>query len=383
MARTPLPYRLQVERGSTVPTDPRTSVIVLVTADTTLLQRCLRSVRRSLSSETDPEIVVLANGTPPAALAALGPHGDIVLIRSPINHGFGGGCNLAVRFARGERLAFLNDDVEVTRGWLDALHRSLDADEHCAVVGSKVLLTDGRLQEAGSVLWSDGTTSGVGRGGDPQEQEFDRRRRVDYVSFCSAMVRRDAWAEADGFDERYFPAYYEDADLCLTLQQNGWSVVCDPESVVHHEEGASASAHLRDFLSRRNRTGFVDKWAPVLAGYEPPPAREVEREAAVRRALRRTAERVPPARPAAVQQAARWSPGADLKLGDAEILGTTMRHLAAAITVQEDYIRLLSEEAATRGVVDLLRHRLHRGRAQVKRYAQRLRGADDNRRNPQ
>jgi hypothetical protein len=60
-----------------------------------------------------------------------------------------------------------------------------------------------------------------------------------------------------------------------------------------------------------------------------------------------------------------------------------MRHLAAAIAVQEDYIRLLSEEAATRGVVDLLRHRLHRRRAQVKRYVQRLRGTDDNRRSPQ
>ena len=212
----------------------------------------------------------MANGTPAPALAALEDREDLVLLRSPVNHGFSGGCNLAVRCARGERLVFINDDVTVSPGWLEALHSALDRDPDVAVAGGRVLLTGDGLQEAGGVLWRDGSTSGVGRGAAPSSPTHAIPRTVDYVSFCCAMVRRAAWHEAGGFDERYFPAYYEDLDLCLTLTGLGWKVVYEPTAVVQHTEGGSASRDFRDFLSRRNQAKFVAKWAAVLSGYEQP-----------------------------------------------------------------------------------------------------------------
>jgi GT2 family glycosyltransferase len=365
------PYRINVRRGTAVAANPGTSIILLVTTDTTNLQRCLRGVRDTASPEDPAEIVVVANGTPDGALGPLQQREDIVLIRSPVNHGFAGGCNIAVRCARGSRLVFLNDDVTVTNGWLKGLHRALDADPGAAVAGSKVLLASDRLQEAGSVLWRDGSTSGVGRGRDPGSSQFSVSRRVDYVSFCCAMVRRSAWADAGGFDDRYFPAYYEDLDLCLALHQLGWTVMYEPTSVVRHSEGGSTTRHFRDFLSHRNQTAFVAKWAPVLRDFEGPPATEADREKAVDRALRRTARRTVPTRTRTAPVWQELPPDAEA-FDDLEALVMDVRHLSAAVAIGEEYIRLLRQESAARGILDVTRDRLHPRILWVKRRLQRL-----------
>jgi GT2 family glycosyltransferase len=262
----------RVRRGSAVPDSPAVSIIVLVTARVDRLVQCLASISAHADADPVAEILVLANGTSPANLVPLDDREDIVLIRSAVNHGFGAGCNWAARFARGSRLVFINDDAVATAGWLAALSGAMDDDPRTGVVGSRVLLTDGRLQEAGNVVWRDGSTSHLGRGLRADEPDLLARRDVDYVSFCSAMVRREAWDQVGGFDERFFPAYYEDVDLCLSLRELGWRVVCEPASVVVHEEGASTPVRLRQFLSRRNQRRFVVKWGAALASLPEPPS---------------------------------------------------------------------------------------------------------------
>lgn len=328
-------------------------MIALVTDDTAMLSRCLRTIDATVLADDPVEMVIVANGTPAPALIALEKRQDVVLVRSPVNHGFSGGCNLAVRCTRGERLVFINDDVTVSPGWLEGLHRALDRDPDVAVVGTKVLLTDDRLQEAGGVLWRDGSTSGVGRGRAPSSTAFSVPRIVDYVSFCCAMVRRSAWREAGGFDERYFPAYYEDLDLCVTLSGLGWKVMYEPTAVVHHTEGGSASRHFRHFLSQRNQAKFVAKWEALLSGYESPPATDADRAVAEDRALRRAAERRWPGR--ATNGAGDSTPSIVDSIPDGEALAIEVRHLSAAVEVGDEYIRLLEDEAAARGVRDVAR----------------------------
>lgn len=234
----------------------------------------------------------------------------------------------------------------------------MDEDQRVAVVGSKVLMPDGRLQEAGSVLWNDGSTSGVGRGDDPDAVPYQRRRPVDYVSFCSAMVRRTAWESAGGFDERYFPAYYEDVDLCLTLQAGGWAVIYEPTSVVHHEQGGSASRDFRDFISRRNQQAFVDKWTAALFQYQDAPS-DGERARAAEQALRHSARRQSTrAAPSPVES----QPAVDLvaAIDDREATVLIAEKLYTDGVVKAEYIRLLEERAASRGIVDVIRSRLRR-----------------------
>jgi GT2 family glycosyltransferase len=286
-ATTTLPEP-SVRRGSLVPADPAVSIIILVTQHTGRLRRCLASIDEHRPATPASEVLVVANGTPEGELRWLTARDDLVLLAAGVNLGFGGGCNWAATVAAAPRLLFMNDDAVATAGWLDGLRRRLDDDDTVGVAGSRILLANGTLQEAGGVVWRDGTTSGVGRGMDPNAPEYTIGRDVDYVSFCSTMVARETWNAVGGFDPRYFPAYYEDTDFCLTARSLGWRVVCEPRSVVIHEEGGSTSVSFKRFLTRRHRELFVAKWLATLAGAEPPPSLITGRRA-VQRALDRAA----------------------------------------------------------------------------------------------
>jgi GT2 family glycosyltransferase len=348
-----------------VPDAPAVSIIVLVTVTTDRLLRCLASINADAEAHPLAEILVLANGTAPAPLAALDSREDIVLIRSAVNHGFGGGCTWAVRFARGGRLVFINDDAVATAGWLAALDRAMDDDPRIGVVGSRVLLADGRLQEAGNVIWRDGSTSHLGRALPPDEPELLGRRDVDYVSFCSAMVRREAWEQAGGFDERYFPAYYEDADLCLSLRELGWRVVCEPASVVIHEEGASTPVHLRHFLSRRSQQRFVTKWAPTLAGLPERPSRPDARSVmAAARSRRLGGDAVVHPAWRQARRSAIAPPGAGWA-AERDALLTELRHSNDDRLLKDEYIAALAAELERYGAISLASKRYRATRRRI------------------
>jgi len=370
----------RVRRGSTVPESPAVSIIVLITATADRLLRCLASITRHRDEGPLAEILVLANGTSAAALAALEARDDILLIRSAVNNGFGGGCNWAVRYARGGRLVFINDDAVATAGWLATLSGAMDDDGRIGVVGSRVLLTDGRLQEAGNVVWRDGSTSHLGRGLPADEPALLARRDVDYVSFCSAMVRRDAWDQVGGFDDDSFPAYYEDVDLCLSLRALGWRVVCEPASVVVHEEGASTPVHLRQFLSRRNQKRFVVKWTTALASLPEPPVPLTARAVmAAATGIHGRSSSFAQAEPRRGARPATPRVGTG-EVTEPEALLTELRHSNDDRLLKEEYIAALTAELDGYGAITLARKRsqsIRRGIAvRVRRHPRLSRLAD-------
>jgi GT2 family glycosyltransferase len=144
--------------------------------------------------------------------------GGVRLAHSRVNLGFAGGNNRAAECARGEYLVLLNDDTLVEPGWLDWLVSAADANPRAGAVGSCVLFSDGRIQEAGSLIWSDGSTMPVARGVESESLDWHFARPVDYASACSLLVRRNTWEAVGGLDEGYYPAYYEDVDLCLAIR---------------------------------------------------------------------------------------------------------------------------------------------------------------------
>ena len=274
-----------VHVGRLVPDEPRVSIVVLVLDDVDMVEDCLQSLRRTIDSSWRAEFVVVANGTPLSRLQGLQRHEDIVLIRSDTNLGFAGGNNLAAGIARGELLVFLNDDAMVEPDWLDHLVLTAEADPRIGAVGSRILFEDGSLQEAGGIIWGDGPTTGVGRGLPAGTTEYMYVRDVDYVSANGVLVRRRAWEEVGGFSEDYFPAYYEDVDLCMALSRSGYRVVYEPRAVLRHLESRSVPGRYRWFLMLRNRRTFHMKWADELVGREPYPT--VDGHAARERALHR------------------------------------------------------------------------------------------------
>lgn len=261
---------------------PLVSVIVVAWRGAPYVLDCLAAVAQSVEGVAYEVVLVLNEPTPALeARVAAGLRGATV-VRTRANVGFGGAVNLAAGRARGELLVLLNDDAEPHPGWLEHLVDCAFRRPEAAAVGSKVLLQDGTIQEAGSVVWSDGWTFTVGRGLAGTTKRFDYERPVDYCSGCSLLVRRRDFEAVGGLDDAYYPAYFEDADLCLKLKAAGREVWFQPRSVVTHRESASTRSGYRQFLLDRNHELFTDRWAGELASREP---RVMAHEPAVERAV--------------------------------------------------------------------------------------------------
>jgi GT2 family glycosyltransferase/glycosyltransferase involved in cell wall biosynthesis len=235
------------------------------------LLACLQSLRDTLHDAVPYEVIVVLNGAAQDVEDAVRKEvSGQRIVRAMVNLGFAGGCNFGASVAQGEYLVFLNDDGIVEPGWLEWLVRTADANSDAGAVGSCVLFPDGSVQEAGSIIWNDGSTMPVGRNlrGDLMTWHFVRP--VDYASACSLLVRRSTWNALGGMDPGYHPAYYEDVDLCLGIRSLGQRVLFEPRSRMRHHESLSTDSTFKHFLFRRNRLRLVEKWSHELAFYEPP-----------------------------------------------------------------------------------------------------------------
>jgi hypothetical protein len=168
-------------------------------------------------------------------------------------------------------------------------------DPSIGAVGARIISQDGTLEEAGSIIWKDGSASHVGEGLGGDTQAFMEPRWVDYSSANGLLVVRSAWDEVGGFDEGYFPAYFEDVDLCLTLAAHGYRTRYEPRAGLVHRGSQSTSRVFKEFLLTRNHLRLVEKWGGMLDRFEPPPAKDSgpEFEAAIDRAVRRASESQP------------------------------------------------------------------------------------------
>jgi GT2 family glycosyltransferase/glycosyltransferase involved in cell wall biosynthesis len=245
---------------------PKASVIVLAFRCVELLADCLRSVTSQRAS-CSYEVIVVDNGATPEVRALLDDFATRArVVRSRANRGFAGGCNFGASAAQGEYLVFVNDDAVPAVDWLEQLVTFADERPRSGAVSGMVQFPDGTIQEAGGIIWREGVAAVFGRGKNPDACEVAHARQVDYASGCGFLVRRRAFEEVGGFDERYFPAYYEDADLCLTLRAHGWEVWYTPTARLVHVESASIGPD-KPLIFRINETRFKDKWLERLRSH--------------------------------------------------------------------------------------------------------------------
>ncbi|HXQ60712.1 MAG TPA: glycosyltransferase [Acidimicrobiales bacterium] len=251
-------------------THPSVSIIVTATGQAPHLLECLDSVAMNVR-DTPYEVILVLNGADQEVASEVARHVEGARVTtSRVNRGFAGGCNLGATTANGDYLLLLNDDTVVEPDWLESLVAACERRPRIAAVGSRLLHPDGTLQEAGQVLWSDGSTNCVGRDAPAPLHAYEWARRVDYCSGSSLLVRRSTWERLGGLDESYFPAYCEDVDLCLRIAEAGQEVWYEPTSQVRHLESRSSSPSYKKFLIERNRPRLVARWERVLAHRFPP-----------------------------------------------------------------------------------------------------------------
>ncbi len=222
----------------TVP-DPETSVILVLYNRAELTLSCLRALRENFSHRF--EVIIVDNASTDDTSRLLDRIHGARIIRNAENRHFLLAVNQAANEAQGKFLLLLNNDAQLLPGAFGAALETLQSQNDIGAVGGKLVLLDGSLQEAGSIIWRDGSCLGYGRGDNPFSSAYMFRRDVDYCSGAFLLTRRSTWKELGGFDETYVPAYYEETDFCMRLWEKGLRVVYEPSAVVIHYEFASAS----------------------------------------------------------------------------------------------------------------------------------------------
>lgn len=258
----------------TVPSsvEPRVSIVIPVYNHAGHTLACLRALAAH-PPQASCEILVVDDGSSDETVQWMPRIAGLRYEVRAANGGFIEACNDGVACSRGAYVVLLNNDTVPQPGWLDALLETFETTPAAGLVGAQLLYPDGRLQESGGVVFSDGSAWSYGRFESPDDPRYSALRDADYCSGAALMLPRALWDQLGGLDTRYRPAYYEDTDLAFAVRAAGRRVLVHPASRVVHDEGTSNGTDTGSGIKAyqvRNRGVFAAKWARVLADHPAP-----------------------------------------------------------------------------------------------------------------
>jgi O-antigen biosynthesis protein len=247
---------------------PDLSIILVLFNKAELSLACLESILKNVNVAY--ELIIVDNNSTDETTLLLDRIQGATIIRNKENLHFLRANNQALEFVKGKYLLFLNNDTEIAETTIRSAFETLTCNEKCGAVGGKLILPGGSLQEAGSIIWSDGSCLGYGRNENPGAPEYNFKRIADYCSGAFLLTKTSLFKEHSGFDTCFEPAYYEETDYCLWLQEKGLQVIYDPNAVVFHFEFGSGIHDSAILLHQKNQQIFYRKHQKQLQKHYKP-----------------------------------------------------------------------------------------------------------------
>lgn len=242
---------------------PEVSIIIPVFNQYELTIECLYSIYRS-NTNLSFEILIADDFSSDPKIQTIQKINGIQYYRNHSNIGFLNNCNAAAERSKGKFILFLNNDVQVTPGWLDSMVGVFNLKPNVGAVGPKIIYPSGHLQEAGVSFRFDATSDMVGLNDDPDKANYSYVREVDYCSGACLLIEKEVFFELGGFDPQFEPAYCEDADLCLKILKVGKKIFYDCNSVVIHHLSKSMNDESKMKLIIQNQAKLYNKWSEEI-----------------------------------------------------------------------------------------------------------------------
>lgn len=242
--------------------EPVVSIVIPCHNQFRFTYHCLASL---LLAQTDVafEVVIVDDGSTDSTRSLESLVTGIRIVRHEEARGFVHAVNAGAAVAIGKYVLALNNDVEVCSRWLDELLWPFGTMQNVGMTGAMLLYPDGRLQEAGGVIWGDGEAWNYGRNGNADDPRYTYTRPADYLSGACILVPKPLWDELGGFDAAFAPAYYEDTDLAFRIRERGLKTIYAPLGRVIHFEGKSNGTFTDSGIKRHQALHeplFRRKW---------------------------------------------------------------------------------------------------------------------------
>ncbi len=275
-----LPVTVHQNRGHVVhwplPDPPPLVSIIIPTRDHgDLVRCCLTSLREHSEGNPPTEIILIDNGSSEQKtldyFATLEKRSEVRLLRRPGPFNFSALNNEAVSVAKGELVAFLNNDVEAVHGgWLATMAAHALRPE-IGAVGAKLLFADGTVQHAGILLGIGGIAGHAHKYLDADAEGYQMRlqfaHNVSAVTAATLVIRRALFLDIGGFDSENFAVNYNDVDLCLRLMKAGYRNLYCPDAVLMHHESKSRGAPTEKVAYNQwqsEREAMIQCWGDLL-----------------------------------------------------------------------------------------------------------------------
>ena len=239
----------------------KVAVVILNWNGEAMLRRFLPSVIEHTISE-EVEVVIADNGSTDGSCKLVEEDfPQVKLIRLTENYGFAEGYNRALRLVESEYVVLLNNDVEVTEGWIDRMIEYMDKNQDVGACQPKLLSERNRRKfeyagAAGGFIDRYGYPFCRGRVFETVEEDngqYDNVQNVFWASGAAMLIRKSLYEEVGGLDGTFF-AHCEEIDLCWRLASRGYKIVCLPFSKVYHVGAATLKKESprKTYLNFRN-----------------------------------------------------------------------------------------------------------------------------------
>jgi GT2 family glycosyltransferase len=205
------------------------------------LRTCIESL---LGTTTKAEILVVDNASDDDSMEMIqGFRNRVNIISNSVNRGFAAAINQAFQTTDTPYVLVLNPDVRVLPGAVSILEEFMSAYPRAGAAGGHVNdeYLPRKFPTVGTLVKENlGLRKIVGGYAPPVQSKLPVQ--VEQAAAAAIMIRRDAFESVEGFDERFYPAWYEDVDFCVRLKQQGWEIYFIPKAEFLHEGGYTAAA---------------------------------------------------------------------------------------------------------------------------------------------